>query len=237
MKRVIGLITLLLLIATPVMADTYIGELTIVYRMFNPFTQEHLYVTDENEVRNLVGNQWFQESMGWTSLKENGTPVFRLYNDISKEHLYTTDQNEVNVIAQNGWTVDFNGAPVFYSGGSMPVYRMYNPQTGRHLITADGNEYNILATQGWNQEGAIFYGAEPFGIDVPPVPSVVVPNQTFNSYVSVAVPNTYLFQRDNGEYYVSSYKNTIPPNTSTNVTDTTPNQTEIETETLNPADY
>ena len=159
MKRVIGLITLLLLIATPVMAQNHPTQ--YIFRLYNPVTSEHLYTSDESEAVGLSWNGWDQEGESWISAKDFGTPVYRLYNAGLDDHLFTSDENEVNVLTQNGWVADFNRTPIFYSLGQTPIYRLYNPILGRHLLTINKGEYDILSTQDWIGEGIAFYGIAP----------------------------------------------------------------------------
>jgi len=129
-----------------------------VYRMYNRLTGEHLYTTDDYEVRVLFKSQgWGYEGTAWYSAG-TGTPVYRLYNAKLGNHLYTTDTHEVEVLTTTeGWTADFDGAPVMYSSGDVNIYRLYNqPLNGMHHWTTDQNEYNVLPSQGWTQENIGF---------------------------------------------------------------------------------
>lgn len=130
-----------------------------IYRLYNPGNYEHLYTSDENEVRVLSAGAWVNEGINWYA-PTTGVPVYRLNNKALQNHLYTTDQNEINILTtQEGWTIDNNGRPLFYSGGSVPIYRLYNPALrGLHLLTTDTNEYQVLPGRGWIQEGVAFYG-------------------------------------------------------------------------------
>lgn len=132
-----------------------------VYRLYNPYTGEHLYTTDSNEYSTLAKLGWNQEGIAWYS-PEDGTPVYRLYNPYTGEHLYTTDANEYATLAKLGWNKE--GIALYSldedTDEAEPVYRLYNPYEDAftHLFTSDANEYKELAKLGWNQEGIAFYG-------------------------------------------------------------------------------
>lgn len=125
-----------------------------VYRLYNKVSHEHLYTTSSNEATTLDKTvDWVLEGVAWNA-PSSGDGVYRLYSPITKAHLYTKDKNEVNTLSQtSAWSVDNDGKPLFYSGGSKPIYRLYNEGTRMHLLTTDANEYNSLASSGWNAEG------------------------------------------------------------------------------------
>lgn len=148
-------------VTTFTMPTTAKAETSVeIYRLYNSVNGEHLYTTDANE-KNVLSAMadWTYEGIGWYA-SSTGTPVYRLYNDALGNHLYTTDTNEVNVLTttDSHWSVDNNGQPLFYSGGSVPVYRVYNEGLkGMHHLTTDKNEYDTLPSYGWNQEGVALY--------------------------------------------------------------------------------
>ena len=131
-----------------------------IYRLYNSVNGEHLYTTDAHEKDVLSAmTDWTYEGIGWYAA-DTGTPVYRLYNDALGNHLYTTDTNEVSVLTSTDshWSVDNNGQPLFYSGGSVPVYRVYNEGlNGMHHLTTYRNEYDTLPAYGWKQEGISLY--------------------------------------------------------------------------------
>lgn len=130
-----------------------------VYRLYLEDNKEHLFTTDYNEVKVLTTQHgWTDEGVAWYAPK-SGTAVYRLYNAELQNHLYTTDLNEIKVLTtKEGWTMDFDGQPLFFSGGSVPIYRLYNRELrGLHLWSTDTNEYKVLSTRGWTQEGVALY--------------------------------------------------------------------------------
>ena len=139
-------------------AETISGS-QVVYRVFNPSTSEHLFTTDTNEVRVLVGSWgWTYEGSGWVAPAPSSEtlPVFRLFQASTNQHLYTTDENEMRVLTtQYGWVYDNNGQPLFYSGGDIPIYRLFNVWSLQHHYTTSSNENSVLPTKGWGwqQEG------------------------------------------------------------------------------------
>ncbi len=128
-----------------------------IYRLYNAGNGEHLYTSNAIEAVTLIQAGWTDEGTGWFA-PSSGQPVYRLYNEGLQNHLYTTDEHEVDVLTtQHGWIKDFNGEPIFYSGGDVPIYRVYNEQLrGLHHLTTDEHEYNVLPTVGWTQEGIAF---------------------------------------------------------------------------------
>lgn len=136
-----------------------------VYRLYNPVTGNHLYTTDENEKYVLYAKEgWGYEGVAWYA-PTSGTGVYRLYNSALHNHLYTTDTNEINTLKKLAdWSLDNNGKPLFYSGGSTPIYRVYNKElSGMHHLTSDVNEYNELPKYGWQQENVALY-AKKLGV-------------------------------------------------------------------------
>jgi hypothetical protein len=136
-------------------ANTAIDQVPI-YRLYNPRTGEHLYTPSDYEYRILFEQYgWGQEGIAWNAPK-NGAPVYRLYHKGMDKHLYTTNTYEVaSLTSQHGWTCDYDGKPMFYSGGNQQVYRLYNaaPNGGHHL-TIERFEYDSLVGLNWRGEGA-----------------------------------------------------------------------------------
>lgn len=130
-----------------------------VYRLYNPYSGEHLYTTSSSEYSYLATLGWKQEGTAWYSPESGDTPVYRLYNPYSGDHLYTTSTDECDALEALGWKKE---GVAFYSNDSddVTVYRLFNPYetVGTHLYTTSSSEYQYLATLGWKQEGAAFYG-------------------------------------------------------------------------------
>ena len=171
---------------------------TIVYRLYNPATSEHLWTTDYNEYTVLSTTQgWNAEGQGWTA-PASGKPVYRLYNPAIGSHHYTASASEIaELVANQGWVYDNddkqgNHRPVFYSaevqdeGGkwvaadlAKPIYRLYNEniKPSQHHLSTSKSEYDKLAGMDWNQEGITFY-AVGGGTDGVKVGDIVI----FGSY-------------------------------------------------------
>lgn len=138
--------------------NTYPAGTVAVYRLYNPFTGEHLFTLNVNEYSYLGTIGWNREDISWRA-PESGTAVYRLFNRYEDTHLYTTNKAEYDHLVTLGW----NGEDVaLYSAadGGTPVYRLYNPYSpqGLHLFTTDKSEYDKLATIGWQQEGVALRG-------------------------------------------------------------------------------
>lgn len=149
---ILGLCLAVVFLNRPVRAET------VIHRLYNYDTGEHLYTPDTNE-KTVLYNQhnWGYEGVAWYA-PDSGHPVYRLYNPGLLHHLYTMDRNEVETLVRyHGWLKDNNGQPVFYSGGPVSIFRLYNHGLkGLHHWTTDRHEYAILPSHGWEQEGKSF---------------------------------------------------------------------------------
>ncbi|MEY8258459.1 phage tail tip lysozyme [Erysipelotrichaceae bacterium 66-17] len=144
-----------------------------MYRLYNPYSGEHLYTLDKDERDNLVNIGWRYESIGWSAPKQ-GDKGYRLYNPYSGEHLYTLDWDEVENLVPLGWR--YEGIK-FYSDyeKKTEIYRLYNPYTtvGTHHFTTNKTEYDDLVRYGWRQEGIAWYGT------VSSVPRNILPTANY----------------------------------------------------------
>lgn len=139
-----------------------------VYRLYNPYTGEHLFTTDAEERANCVKVGWASEGVCWTapSSQESDTVVYRLYNRYNGEHLYTTDMSEYEGLVDLGWTGEGEAFRSAVSDEAVPVYRLFNPfvSIGTHLYTTDESEVRNLLSLGWRKDGTdgvpAFYGYE-----------------------------------------------------------------------------
>jgi hypothetical protein len=126
-------------------------------RIFNPWSGEHLYSADQNEVKTRTREGWQFENIAWTT-PLNGNKINRVYNSRSGEHLFTPYDSEVTKLCGDGW---YHEGTAFYGAGSPtahPIYRVFNPGSGEHVYTIDKNEVNVLSGQrGWRNEGVQWY--------------------------------------------------------------------------------
>lgn len=130
-----------------------------MYRLYNPYSGEHLFTADSNEYSSLPSYGWRQEGVAWTAPQTGTAPVYRLYNPYSGDHHYTADANEYASLPGAGWRQE---GVSFYSDDEKhtPMYRLFNPyaSVGTHHYTADAGEYGALPSHGWVQEGTSWYG-------------------------------------------------------------------------------
>ena len=134
-------------------------ETITTYRLYNPYSGEHLFTQNYSEYQSLKGIGWRQEGLAWVSPKTSNTPVYRLYNPYSGDHHYTTNKGEYDSLGRIGWNQEGIG---FYSAESSdrkPVYRLFNPYVtvGTHHYTTSKDEYDYLGRIGWNQENIGWY--------------------------------------------------------------------------------
>ncbi len=131
-----------------------------IYRLYNPFSGEHLYSLDDGEISYLVGCGWNNEGVSWKA-PAIGTCVYRFYNPASGEHHYTADESEMNWLTSTGWNCEGVGWCSTDDSG-VPVYRLFNPHTNvgvqSHVYTANVGEKDWLLSTGWNDEGIGWYG-------------------------------------------------------------------------------
>lgn len=137
-----------------------------VYWIVHKKTGENLYTTAQNEVNTLcnVKKTWTNKGTMWYA-PTSGEPVYRLYNPKTGDHHFTKSANEVNVLTKvkKTWQADFNGKPIFYSGGSKPVWRLRNDsrikalKAGTHQFAISQASVNSLKKTGWISEGIALY--------------------------------------------------------------------------------
>lgn len=129
---------------------------TYIYRLYNPYSSEHLFTTDANERGTLVSLGWNDEGIGW-SAPSSGKETYRVFNPYSREHHYTTDANERDTLVKLGWRYE---KVAWYSGGNVKLHRLFNPYatTFTHHYTKDDNEKNELVKLGWKYEGTGWNG-------------------------------------------------------------------------------
>jgi hypothetical protein len=80
-----------------------------MYRLYDPYTYQHLWTTDRNEYFTLrVSGSWNPEGVAnyeFPSAVPNSTPLYRLsFNGPTLLHLWTTDLNEYTTLGAEGWT-------------------------------------------------------------------------------------------------------------------------------------
>ena len=128
------------------------------YRLYNPFTYEHLLTANEAERDQLMSIGWTLDGIAWNS-PNTGAYVYRLYNPYDDWHTYSMSQEEVNMLVPLGWKVD---GIVFCSttkAEGKPVYRLFNPyeKTNYHMLTASEAERDMLIDLGWKLDGIAWY--------------------------------------------------------------------------------
>lgn len=133
----------------------------MLYRLYNPYTHEHLFTIDKQEKENCAAHGWRDEGAVGKVLKEKGKEVYRLYNPHTGEHHFTTDVHEVELRSKEGWVnegVQFHSADKD-SSGAMGMVSFFNPyeKAYTHHYTSDAQEMAKLRAEGWKQEVAKWY--------------------------------------------------------------------------------
>lgn len=162
MKRVLKVVSVLfvavaLLAGLPLRAEAVESAIP-TYRLYNPYSGEHLYTLSVDEKKSLVRAGWNDEGTCWYVPDESTAPVYRLYNQYNGEHLYTTNHEEYVYLGSIGWSQE---DIAFYSDNnqSITIYRLYNPYeaVGTHLYTTNATEVASLVKLGWKDEGRAWY--------------------------------------------------------------------------------
>ena len=129
-----------------------------MYRLYNPYTHEHLFTTDAAEKDNLVSLGWnFENVTGKVYMHGEKGGVYRLYNPYTHEHLFTTDAAEKDNLVSLGWNFEGITGKVYMHGEKGGVYRLYNPNTGEHHYTTKEDEVAACVKAGWRNEGVKFF--------------------------------------------------------------------------------
>lgn len=131
-----------------------------LYRLYNPWTGEHLFSVDYGEVEKLCPLGWTFEGIVASVDLASGKPVYRLYNPWTGDHHYTTDLAEVIRNEKIGWK---NEGIAFYSKGKVGVVSLYNPfaKSFYHHYTTDPAEVERMVKDGWREEGVKWYCSLP----------------------------------------------------------------------------
>ena len=136
-----------------------------MYRLYNPYTHEHLFTTDAGEKDNLVSLGWnFEGITGKVYMHGEKGGVYRLYNPNTGEHHYTTKEDEVAACVKAGWR---NEGVKFFSvldedKQVVGMVSMYNPYEKKfyHHYTSDADEIAKMVKDGWRKEEIKWYAAK-----------------------------------------------------------------------------
>mgnify|MGYP000518091096 FL=1 len=138
-----------------------------VYRLFNPWTTEHLYTTDLSEAKGLASLGWNWEGITWVT-PSAGTSVYRLYNAFSEDHLYTARRSEYDTLVKRGWRGEGVRFHSVDSKDGTSVRRLFNRYvtTGTHFLTTSVEEERSCVRVGWKSEGTAWYAARHAPLDI-----------------------------------------------------------------------
>lgn len=131
------------------------GSVTTLWRLYNPYTGQHLYTSDDAERNRLRYYGWNYEGVAWDAPTSGNAPVYRLYNQYNGDHHYTMDESEYANLKAAGWTQEGIGFYSDESGTGVPLYRLFNPYevVGTHHYTLDSGERDTMVRNGWRYEG------------------------------------------------------------------------------------
>lgn len=126
------------------------GEVEI-YRLYNPYTGEHLFTPKHEDSVYLVNKGWIYEGVAWNA-PITGAPVFRFFNPNSDDHIFTPKESDREILKSMGW-IDEGVAWYSCTTGEYTetVYRLFNAYslTGTHILTKSSEDIEILKNMGW----------------------------------------------------------------------------------------
>ncbi len=133
-------------------------DTTPMFRLYNPYTLEHLLTADAAERDLLVSTGWSLDGVAWDS-PNAGDHVYRLYNPYDDWHTYSMNQEEIDMLVPLGWKVDGAVCRSATKAEGKPVYRLFNPyeQKNYPLLTASEEERAFLMDLGWTLDGVAWY--------------------------------------------------------------------------------
>ena len=117
-------------------------------RAFHPVTGDHLYMTDEAELKDVVSRLGYVAegtSVEIYATQTSGTvPLWRLWLPATNDHFYTTDTDErAHAIRDIGYRSEGVAGYVFAESrpGTVPLFRSFQRQSGDHFYTANALEH------------------------------------------------------------------------------------------------
>ena len=146
-------------------AEAIEPQFAVMYRLYNPYTHEHLFTTDLSEKDNLVFLGWrFESAVGYVGMHGEKGGVYRLYNPTTGEHHYTMKADELALCTAAGWV---NEGVKFFSVEDEDtqvtgMVSMYNPYEKKfyHHYTSDPDEIARMVKDGWRKEEIKWYAAK-----------------------------------------------------------------------------
>ena len=130
---------------------------TVVHRLYNKNTGEHMWTIDPSEKDNMVSVGWIYEGEAW-KCPDPEVAIYRLYNPYNGIHHFTDDFGEASDLNSGKWRCE--AVPFFGATHGTPVYRLFNSHDkkyGLHHWTTDAAERDKLKAVGWTDEGVAFY--------------------------------------------------------------------------------
>ena len=125
-----------------------------VFRIYNPYTGDHMFTTYAGERDGLVKLGWKNENIGW-KLDNSCNPVYRLCNSFTGDHLLTQSLSECQALLPKGWTYEGVVDYASKTKNNSPIYRLFDGTF--HMYTTSENEKNTLIKNGWIDEGVAWY--------------------------------------------------------------------------------
>ena len=141
-----------------------------VFRLYNSYTGNHLFTTNQFEVDLLTGSshdfQFINEGIAYTVGSGAEQNLYRFYHTLTDRHFYSANNTERDLLIADdtfGYLYEGIAFQVFIEPNAntfaTPVYRFFDPSNNTHLYTASDYEKNIWESNslGWINEGIAWY--------------------------------------------------------------------------------
>ena len=132
-----------------------------LWRLYNPYTGQHLYTKGDVERNRLTYYGWQYEGVAWEAPAKGASSdvVWRLYNPYNGDHHYTMKKDEYDHLGKIGWKKE---GQAWYSASKSekPLYRLFNryETVGTHHYTLSADERDKMIKDGWKYESVAWYG-------------------------------------------------------------------------------
>jgi len=131
-----------------------------IYRADQLQTGQHLYTTDQHEIRRVEREGWRSVgSVGYIAQQPSEIPVYRIWIS-NGDHFYTTSAEERDMVVRRGGRDEgVVGYIATRPGpGTYALHRMVSTKTGMHFYSANAHEVEEATThQGYRDEGVMGY--------------------------------------------------------------------------------
>ena len=120
------------------------------FRLYNSYTGNHLFTTNQFEIDLLTGSSCFQfinEGIAYTVGSGAEQNLYRFYHTLTDRHFYSANNTERDLLIADdtfGYLYEGIAFQVFIEPNAntfaTPIYRFFDPSNNTHLYTASDYE-------------------------------------------------------------------------------------------------